>query len=382
VIGEVDMPRVDYRSELFIDRKDALDKVVQSLRDLQEGNPARRVWHIYGHATQGKSWLLQHLRQEIEALGAGYYLMESYDQIDTLDEILEEATHQNNKYYLIAFDGMEMLSNDEFIYLEDKKLFQFVGLENIIVVLSSRQKYLSYRLFELRPIEQNSIWLDVFDIDDTEKQLDALRGNNIEGYQDLPQNQELYEDIYTISEGVPGLNALVAGQWDCVGEDDSGITKSCLEEILSRDDIRKVLGLNDGEVHRFLEAVKALSILDGFVDEEEMQPVLIDCSPVRDSDGAWDRKVCLKLIDYMQQMGSAKGYLLYWDNDLGFYKMDRQIRRLMSLQLLKENRDRWGALNRAIAELYEKWADEEDSDRYKEIAKIYWDRLREHGFQA
>lgn len=418
---------IPYSLERSVDRIEECKYLINLLSDIQkkEFPPIRRVLHVCGKSRRGKSWLLN-LYKDILTPDHHHLLPQKYldlipkenklyslpvylalDKLINLDgaSITKEVENEfsrnmlrqiavavgmssldekwspniwtehlvakmqgmdNNTITVFLFDEVSWLPNELVSKLEDHVLAPLLYINNVVFVITGRQKITGWKEFPLRPEQgsDNVIELPSFNLETTREQIENRR----------PEASPLHAQVFGLSGGSPGNNddILNVAKGLPLAIDELEAIKICNDDVWIA--VRnKFKDKEELGVH----ALEALCVLHDF-DKEYEVPILFSSHP--ELAGDWDtRSANLLLVDLMD-INIGPGRLMDWDRVKSAYAIEEQIRVNLEKELKIRGKDLWKTLHCAAMKMYSGWAKDYYSDIFAAKSDYHKTRLAEAGF--
>jgi len=334
--------------------------VMEKARDLIKGCPVdKHTVSFVGERGTGKSWLLAHLRHELEKVGklllfslnlADYVesapdiammnVLRSFNREVLGREELPGATPADMSRMLMEkvrplLERRPLALLVDSVYesdwrllaaLEDYLLGPLAIVPGMLIVMAGRGRPYPWRTPELR-LEAEFVDLHPFsDVALTEAQLARQQKKAV------PKAAE----IHRLSGGNPLANYLLAAYDDPVVALNQ-VVEGMLETVPAE---RRRL------VRDYLEALCVLRSFD-----EERIPMMLAAYYDDASYRRWSYAQARLVREEVVKWAFA-----HWDEEQGGYVLDGPTRRLLERYLTTAEPDRWKRLQRAAFELYERWA--------------------------
>ncbi|MBN1814680.1 MAG: hypothetical protein JXA14_22765 [Anaerolineae bacterium] len=326
--------KLSYEPDYFVDRREALDTVLDKARRIATGEKEkRRVVVCRGQRGAGKTWLLRELEKQSGKIGVpAYYRLLSGD-FDVREARRTMAAQPRPLLLLLDVDG----ARDELLdQLGDKVLSRLVNDTNVLIVLAERGSGHYWLIPEIRE-KSEDLDLGVFERSDVEAQI----------RKQVPDSNMPIEALMLESGGYPWANYILAGG----PEDDRDRLEICVSAFLE--------GING----KLRDQFAALSVLRGF-DEDCMPPLL--CTYSDDFRARqWTYKECNALAVELIETSLTR-----YDDSLPAYVIDESLRRVIEAWLFARDCEKWGDLHQAAYEVYrrrneqfpqnERWAAEKE----------------------
>ncbi len=421
--------KLPYSHELFVDREEELKvilDIVASLLAAKRLDAKERVIHVAGQTNIGKSWLLRECNYRLDKdtrnlslyVGLEHFAMRSTAQefmkgvLDYVDNKVSNTLNVNSPYtrdsngsiltdenlirrsywvtsiieqvqrekvVVLLFDEIHLLSGERaelLESLEDYLLAGILNMPNSVCVLAGRFPVAGWKDFNLRPQrltfhekQSNTMNLSGFDLEKTREQLQNRKSNA----------KHLAEKILELGNGSPGNNDTLLQQASgnpLEIKDDLIAIRACNQELV---EIIKNLNLTKELAWDWWSALEALCVVQDF-DEDEEVPVLFEAHTKLQ--GKLGRGQADRLFDALLDLNIGPARLINRDLTTGAYVIDELMSGNIERELMLRDLQLWQALQCAAMNMYQKWADEYDSDIFEEKAKYHRERLSHAGFQA
>ena len=397
----------------FIDREEDVEflkSLVLSVLKSEKIDASKRVFHLVGMASIGKTSLLRRYEYclthelptscsfNISFLDYATLPVEMFVervfrafelQIDTHlgvqpldnDDITIEAvaqyasrlqgnieTLQRDKAVVFLIDEVDILKRDMVEALEDYMLALWLNFPKSIFFLTGRSIVTGWKNFDLRPTADNIRNLGAFNHEHTE--LQVLNEN--------PAAKHLTDQIFEISGGSPGINKNILDQ-----------ARGNPPEIVELDAIRACnrefyeaigkagTGLPANLAAELLPALEALCVLQDF-DREYEAPVLFTAH--KNLSGNWDVKRSISLFSILTNIQIGPGKLIDWDMSKNAYAIEEQTRTTLEQEIQIRDNELRHTLHCTAMKMYTGWADEYDSDIFRNKAAYHRAKLEQAGF--
>lgn len=346
------MTKSYYDHDKFVDRHIELALVLNLAIRLLNGaklDPKMRVIHFYDYANKGKTWLLHELefmlksephRYEPLLLHLANLIRPSPDE----DEFEQQLVYWFSDSLRLDFNGVQSAKNNIYQTIQQKSIHkvvvvmiddvellspdQITKIEGLLTMIKYCDKTLivaAGRLgtshwvdIDIRPDRDNTHNLPSFDLNTTSEQIRAQFPNVLRA-----------DMIYEVSGGNPGYNYSIAE-----------MVKPKASEPLNKQKAIKTCtkDLRDTLPSDIYQALTALCVLERFIDEDEIAP-LLNIFFGHD----WSPYACHELREKIFQTFTNAGVLVQWD---GFgWTIDKEIRRLVERELQLTDEAMWRSLH-------------------------------------
>ncbi len=372
----------DYSPDKFVDRDTEIELVMERARKLAEGEASDRRTIIFtGERGTGKSWLLAHLEEEINALpgmqtfsfSLGRYadwepVLAVADILKSLDNQLEEggealgATLAEMSRNLMeevrqTLDQEALALLVDHVYESDWKLL--AALEDyllgplaveprVLVVMAGRGRAYPWKTPELR-LKAQPKNLEPFSKEEyTTEQLKRQQN----------KAADRAKEIHKLSGGNPLANYFLATKDDPADALDQ-VVEGMLETVPDR------------ERRKVRDYLEALCVLRAF--DEERIPTMLAAYYGDESYKDWSYARARQVREELVKWAFA-----HWDADKGGYVLDELTRKLLERYLKTAKHEIWERLQKAASDLYEEWAEEytRTRDRWQNEESYHSQRLQ------
>ncbi|MGC9398236.1 MAG: ATP-binding protein [Anaerolineae bacterium] len=349
---------LEYKKELFVDREDKIEEVIDRAHRLAEGKsvPKRTVIFL-GERGTGKTWLLKHLQTVLDSMrgvipcGLDLTAYEDWNPLIAVTDILQhlaktlnlklqtdepsemsrrflaQVTKQLNARVLVLLvDHVYEAGWDLLDALEEYVLGPLAVEPQTLIVLAGRGRPYPFTTPELR-FDAEFVDLEPFSKSATHEQLKRQRKRAVSRAQ----------EIYKISKGNPLATYLLAEHED-PGEALGQVIHEMLKSI--KDPGRRQ------SVREYLEALCVLQVFD-----EARIPVMLAAYHNNSQYHHWSHAQARQVREALVETGFAR-----WDSEESAYALDEPVRQLVE-QYMRNNRPAtWERLQCAAANLYQGWA--------------------------
>ncbi|MEK6750647.1 MAG: ATP-binding protein [Chloroflexota bacterium] len=405
--------RLLYNPGEFIDREEEIESLHSIASAVSKGvalSSGQRIIHMVGRSQIGKSWFLQKYcdrlsHDESKSFFPVYIDLSSYADLE-VDKFLSELLRfidekisnelivsspflnapqtlfiysswvlrgleqiQREKTLVLLLDEVNMLSSDQINALENNLLEAIINQPNIVLVLTGRSVVTGWRSFDLRPMAGINIRnLSKFNYENTELQV----------VREKPNAKHLTDQIFELSGGSPGINKNILDQ-----------ARGNPPEIVELDAIRACnrefyeaigkagTGLPANLAAELLPALEALCVLPDF-DKEYEVPFLLAAH--KNLSGNWDVKRSISLFSILTNIQIGPGKLIAWDMSKNAYAIEEQTRTTLEQEIQIRDNELRHTLHCTAMKMYTGWADEYDSDIFRNKAAYHRAKLEQAGF--
>ena len=390
----VTLPQLpNYSPDLFVNREEAIQLVVNKVHRISSGTPERkRVIVFEGYRGSGKSWLLQHLAREILGVpgaAAAYINLRDHKAkapnvavIDVIEQIggclgastafltvevaanrLIEAVNAHTDTVLVLLVDFVYEAPQEILEsLEKHVLGPLVVIPHVVIVMAGRGQAYPWLTLRLR-FDAEYHELEPFsEVEHTREQLKKQR-----------PNAALHaDDIHKATRGYPLANVVIPYP----------LAKATLAEMKTMIDLLlEPIRKPDGTWPPERQHLEALCVLRTF--DEERIPILLDAYN--------GKQVISNFALYYNSSGPARGgwtlakaseifrgliatQLVRWNSDAGgWWIVDQAIRELLEEYLRVAEPDRWRCCHETAINLYQDWR-----ARYPEEAALWEEEVKHH----
>jgi len=242
--------------------------------------------------------------------------------------------------------------------LEERLLASLANCDNVMLIFAGRIPVHKWATFSLRPSKENIVNLPPFNYDKTVQQLEKQ----------IAGTEHLTAEVLALSGGAPGYNYLIA-------EHATGEPKILVDKL---DAVKKCNKTLLGPIPENIQpSLRALSVLFGFYDDDEMAPILHAYT-----DADWDRYRCRQLFNQMTDVRLGTGKLLNWDINDNIYKIEEQLRKMLELELRLSDEEMWKRLHCTAYEENKKLVDWYDSHFGENMMAYHAQKLQDAGFDV
>ncbi len=381
----------DYSPALFVNRKEAIDLVVEKVRNISAGNPERkRVIVFWGYRGAGKTWLLRHLAETvlppISGVCAVYVDLRDFkdkpaeDAVrDIIGKILEalqrargetplpldqdapcltRALENTNLVLVLLVDFVYEAAPELLHLLEKHVLGPLVVNPQVVIVMAGRGQANPWRSPTLRLQAEDRELKPFAQPDYTEAQLRKQR----------PAVAGHAMDIHSATQGYPLANVVIPYPLDKA-------KPAQMREMI--DLLLEPIHNPDGSWPVERQYLEALCVLRTF-DEERIPALLNAYGPSLAPAGGW---TLVKASEILRRL--IKTSLVRWNSEqAGWWIVDQAIRHLLEEYLRVVDPQRWRRCHEAAITLYRDWLKRypEERERWEEEIPYHKSRLSGGGF--
>jgi hypothetical protein len=388
-----------YNLSRFVNREKELDYVLKRVIRLAKGDPFapnERIVHFVGPSGIGKSWLLEKCCELVGAVEKCVPVLLKFDLLknmqgdfignylvavdkefsDKLGIKIQEINKKSQSKYgsdltrkinqqakdnviLLLLDEINLVQQKELHDVEEQLLEKLFDCCERIVLITAGRSYPMFNTFTLRPNSENTFPLSAFDENTTGEQLEKLR----------PGSKPLAIKVLELGGGVPGHNTKLAGQA-------AGYPPQITNELQAVQSL--LMDIKNSIANYFHPIIEAICILQDF-DPDDTIP-LLGCHPALV--GEWDATKLRDVFTDLKKIQVGPGGLINWDKEKKSFVIDEPTRLLFERELRMRNPELWRQLHCTAYQMYKKWGEEYDSQRFKKKSEYHRQTLRSAGMDC